>query len=807
MNQRFRRCCFVFAIIALIVGCGRTEYHHPQSLAIIDGESQTCVAGGECPDDLKIRVLSSRQRPAVGVKVRVTSMLDGAVATPDEGTSDAGGNFRCKLRLAKKFGDQYFKVECPDFSDVKPVYVHAISGVTVQGNNQETNAGDGLVNPIRLTVSDEDGTPKAGVPVFFSFKSDVEGAKLSSHRMETDANGIVNLGLQTAKGVTCKYEIIAEVGDGEARTRGIVINALAISKSTLIIGVLGGLGLFIFGMMMMSDGLQQLAGEKLKGLLQMFTSNRLKAMLAGLVVTSLIQSSGACTVMVVGFVNAALLTLNQAIGIILGASIGTTVTAQMVSFKLEALALPAIALGVLFSLIAKKNQTKGIAGTILGFGLLFYGMTLMSTQLKAVSEFPTFIAFFSKFDCTPKAGQMMPFGNIIIAILVGVIMTIVVQSSSATVSFAIALAESGLLNYYTAIPLILGDNLGSAATGLIGSINANKTSQQAAVSQVVFKFLSLLLAMPFFYILWNGRPLFLELVNSLTSGNVFAQIPENIGRHLASAHTLFNLITVLLFLPFVNFLAKVSKLLVPNGDEKADDSVIFRLEKRLLNTPSAALSQVYMSIIAMTEAATSLTHKVVDAVTDETKPISQDEVNRLESRIDDAQHATIDYLVLLTRRNLNVSQSSIIPVFMHCVNDAERIGDRAVNIYELVPTLKNKDIVFSGSAQSEIASISVVLDKMVDMLLNALRKNDLNAIQKVISMNHEVKRMTDLYEHNHEARLKVKDCTVEKGVIFVELLANLERISAHLTNIAERAKDMLSHSVTFMGQQDPETQS
>ena len=795
---------FLLTSIVLLSGCGRSEFHHPQELIIISGDSQTGNAGEKCEKPLCIRVLNAKGRPAVKVKVRITSMRDDTVVA--EGESDSGGNFQCPLHLAKEFGDQYFKVACPEFSDVKPIYVHAIAGITVSGNDQETNAGDELKYPIRITVTDKEGNVKAGVPVFFSFKTAPNGASLTSHREITNADGIVNLNLQTPKGITAKYEIIAEVGEGNERTRGIVIRALAFSKGTILAGVLGGLGLFILGMMMMSDGLQQLAGERLKGLLQLFTGNRLKAMTAGIVVTSLIQSSGACTVMVVGFVNAALLSLNQAIGIILGASIGTTVTAQMVSFKLESLALPAIAVGVLFTLMAKKNQTKGVASTILGFGLLFYGMTIMSTQLKAVSDFPTFVNFFQRFDCTPK-GNVMPFASICFAILVGVVMTIVVQSSSATVSFAIVLAEAGLLNHYTAIPLILGDNLGSAATGLLGSINANKTSRQAAVSQVVFKFLSLLLALPFFYITWNGRPCFLELVNVITAGNVFAQIPENIGRHLASAHTLFNVITVFLFLPFVNLLARISKLLVPDGKETQDDSVIYRLEKRLLNTPSAAISQVFMALIAMTKAATSLTHKVVAAVTDETQPISQDEVNRLEARIDDAQHSTIDYLVMLTRRNLNVSQSSIIPVFMHCVNDAERIGDRAVNIYELVPTLKNKEMLFSGSAQSEIASISQVLDQMVTILIQGLSRNDQNAIQKIFALNHEVKRMTDLYEHNHEARLKVKDCTVEKGVIFVELLANLERISAHLTNIAERAKDMLSHSVTFMGQQEPETQS
>lgn len=799
----------LFFSIILLSSCSRNEERTADVISVAHGNSQTALAGTECPRELMLLVQGpprrgllgvSKRRQAVGIAVKITPMTEGAAVLPDSGVTDLGGNFRCRLKLADAFGDQYFRVECPDFPEIEPLYVHAVSGVTVSGDSQETIAGRGLDKPIELLVSGADGLGMPDVPVFFSLKSGSKRAKLSAARAVTDKDGRVSVDIVTADDYTGKYEILAEVGEGSWQTRGIVIRALAISRVSLIIGLLGGLGIFIFGMTMMSDGLQQLAGDRLKALLQMFTSNRFKAMLAGLVVTSLIQSSGACTVMVMGFVNAALLSLNQAIGIILGAAIGTTVTAQMVSFRLDALALPAIAIGVLFMLLAKKNRQKGIATTILGFGLLFYGMMLMSSELKSIAEFPTFVSFFSKFDCTPKAGALGPnLMSVLGAIAVGTVMTVVVQSSSATVGVAIALADSGLLNFYTAFPLILGDNIGSTITGLVASFNTNRASRQTAMASTIFKVLGVIIMIPLLYVKVGGEPCFLKLTDIITSGDVFAPVPENIGRHLASAHTLFNIINVVIFLPLTNMVAVLARLVVPDrgaSDEPRDS--ICHLEQRLLNTPPAALSQVYHALMAMIDVALDLTRKAVFSVTNTDKTIPEEEINHIEERIDNAQHSIIDYLVMLTRRNLNISQSASIPIFMHCVNDIERIGDRAVNIYDLLPTLKEKDIVFSEQAVSELNEIIDHLSKMECMLVEGMRNKDMAEIQKVVEMDVEVKRMTARFERSHEARLQALDCTVEKGVVFVELLSNLERISAHITNVAERANDILPHGVSFM---------
>ena len=280
---------------------------------------------------------------------------------------------------------------------------------------------------------------------------------------------------------------------------------------------------------------------------------------------------------------------------------------------------------------------------------------------------------------------------------------------------------------------------------------------------------------------------------------MFAPVPENIGRHLASAHTLFNIFNVVIFLPFTNVVAMLAKFIVPakaKDDEKRDN--ICHLEQRLLNTPSAALSQVFYALIAMMDVAIDLTRKSVHSVTSIEDACTEEEINHIENRIDIAQHSIIDYLVMLTRRNLNISQSSSIPIFMHCVNDIERIGDRAVNIYDLLPPLKLKGMSFSGEAVSELDEICTTLTEMERRLVVGLREKNINEIEKVVAMNTEVKHMTARFERSHEARLKALDCTVEKGLVFVELLSNLERISAHLTNVAERANDILPHSVSFL---------
>ncbi|MBR3956663.1 MAG: Na/Pi cotransporter family protein, partial [Kiritimatiellae bacterium] len=317
--------------------------------------------------------------------------------------------------------------------------------------------------------------------------------------------------------------------------------------------VLGGLALFIYGMGLMSEGLTQVAGARMKAILGYVTKNRVAAIAAGAGITALIQSSSATTVMTVGFVNAGLLSLTQAIGVVFGANIGTTVTGQLVSLKVTDLALPAVVLGVVGLMIARRSMMCGAWRTVLGFGLLFFGMNMKSHELKALAKLPEFISFFSRFDCAPSANGYLPFGAVLGAIAVGTLCTVAVQSSSATIGITIALANAGVINLWTAVPIVLGDNIGTTVTALLASIGTNVNARRAALAHALFNIIgTLLLVMTFVLVFVEGgvkAPAFFHLVNVCAEGNAF--LGENPGRHVAMAHTLFNVANVVVLAFFI----------------------------------------------------------------------------------------------------------------------------------------------------------------------------------------------------------------------------------------------------------------
>ena len=811
-------------LLLLLCGCGQQPERTAARLVVRSGNGQCGFPNSELPEPLVIEVSGPKRTgrlggtsvsPAQNVAVKVETLRASdfsSIAEPAEGRTDAAGTFRCSLWLGRDFGDQYFRVSCPDFPDVKPVLVHAVAGVEIRGGGQEVMAGDSLDEPIVVSLRQADGDkliPLQGIPVYIKQTSGKK-ARLDVTQTLSDKNGDVRFNVTTADGYTGATTFIVEVGDGYQyqnsaaaqpcpllRSRGVPVRVLSLSRWGIAIGLLGGLAIFIFGMTMMSKGLQQIAGERLKSLLQLFAGTRLKAVLAGVVVTSIIQSSSATTVMVVGFVNAQLLNLMQSIGIIYGAAIGTTITGQMVSLKLDGLALPTVCLGVLILMVSSKSLWRGIGSTLLGFGLLFYGMMLMSSEMKVLADFPGFMAFFRTFDCAPVNGTM-PFGAILGTILVGTVLTVIVQGSSATVGMTIALAEAGLLNFYTAVPLILGDNIGTTITGHLAALGASRKAKQVAMAASVFKIMGVIIMLPLFYINWNGHPCFLELINQLTSGSVFGQHHENIGRHLANAHTLFNLANVALFIPLTGVVAKLSVWLMP---ERQDDLVADRplcfLESHLLNTPSAALGQVVIALGTMTAAAVSLTLDAMKAfmANDATE---KDDFDAREAKIDGAQHDIIDYLVQLTRRHLTENQSDAIPMFMHCVNDVERIGDRSMNIFRLIDQMPDgADACLSKGAVDELEEIRHGIEDLSEKLLTAMATNDHHMYDEVLTSAQTVKAMASRFESNHETRLRNQDCTVQKGVVFVEVLANIERIVAHLTNVCERAREMSDYHIVF----------
>ncbi len=421
-------------------------------------------------------------------------------------------------------------------------------------------------DPLVVKVVNAQGKAAKGVPVYFKLASVPSKSKASMQKscVITNDEGIAENNLKIGS-KTGEYNINVEVADSKNNyhIRGINVRELGLDIWSVAISVLGGLAIFIFGMKQMSDGLQKVAGAKMKQILHFFTSNRFVAVLAGAFITAVIQSSSATTVMVIGFVNAGLLNLFQSIGIIFGANIGTTVTAQIISFKLEGLALPAITIGLLI-MFFKYRMAKGWGETLLGFGLLFFGMSIMSNELKMLGTFPTFTSFFQTFDCTSVNGAM-PIGAVMGAIGIGTLVTVVIQSSSASTGIVLALAGGGLINFYTAVPLIIGTNIGTTITAVLASLAANRHAKQAACAHCLFNFSGAIVMMILFYVPWgpDNIPVFMYMINAITSGDVFAAVPQNIVRHIAMAHTMFNLFNVILLLPFIGIIAKICSIVRP----------------------------------------------------------------------------------------------------------------------------------------------------------------------------------------------------------------------------------------------------
>jgi len=793
-----RASMLALSMFVFLTGCDKAPKGlEPEKLVLFTPETQLGLAGACSTNAIRVELLSKpvpgllggsgTQHPVSGAKLTVVPVVpeSGIRAEPAEGVTDAGGTFTFSVVLGKTFGDQYLDIVCDETPEIRK-RVRFVAGVTVENARQEVTAGELLPKPVRVRLTAADGKPLPDEPVYFTLaKQPGKNGKLTKSLVKTNADGVAEVGLKTDDASTGRYEVRAEVADPAKGhfTRPFFVEAMAMCVFRTILGVLGGLAIFIFGMTLMSDGLQQVAGNKMKATLAYITRNRVAAIFAGTLVTSLIQSSSATTVMTVGFVNAGLLSLQQAIGVVFGANIGTTVTGQMVSFKLDGLALPAIILGVVGILVTRKAVFQGSARTVLGFGLLFYGMTLMSDELKSVSTFPSFVSFFQTFDCTPQPGQPMPLGAVLGAIGIGTLTTMIVQSSSATIGLAIALVNSGLLNFWTAFPIVLGDNIGTTITAILASLNANATARQTAAAHSMFNVLGTCVMVMLLYVPIDNVPCFFYLVNNVTAGNVF--IGENLGRHVAMAHTLFNVTNVVLLTPFIGTLAWICEHILPG--KKITHRVV-RLEVHLLNTPPLALICAMNALADMTEKAW---RSSLDALRGykSGKPVSVDAIKKIEDEVDQMQGEIMDYLVQLTRRELSEEQAAAIPVLMHCVNDAERISDLAYLIARRAANQPVSGFKFTGEALAEMEEIISKASTIADLTLESLRGGT-GAEKAVAIVMQDMKALSRQSIQGHVDRLQKGECKPERGMVYVEVVAALENIIRHLENIAQRSDQL-----------------
>ncbi|MDO4798991.1 MAG: Na/Pi cotransporter family protein [Bacillota bacterium] len=536
----------------------------------------------------------------------------------------------------------------------------------------------------------------------------------------------------------------------------------------LILPLAGGLGLFLYGMTIMSAGLEKTAGDRLEKIVEKLSGNVFRGVLVGTVVTTIVQSSSATTVMVVGFVNAGIMTLNQAIGIIMGANIGTTITAQMVSIDVHMLAPIAIAVGVAIRMFAKKNRNTIIGEIILGFGILFFGMEVMKDALAPIKQYEGFSVMISSIG----TGSI---GGVIKGFLIGLVVTAIVQSSSATTGIMIALASSGSLPISAAFPILLGTNVGTCVTAILSSIGASKTAKRAALMHLLFNLIGTIVFVVFFF--------------QLTLG-IIQQTSELPARQLANAHTLFNVVNTLLLLPFSALIVKASKLILPmNKEEEANEGLGQRfLDERILSTPQIAMGQVFKEVLHMADIAkTSLQHAL--HAMKEGDVTDTERTFRLEKSVNALTRDISNYLVKLSNANVDHDDRRRIDVLFNTINDIERVGDHAENIAELAVYKIDHNINFSEEAVRELDEMISTVFESYELSLKALQQADRSLAMDTLELEGEVDEMEKALRKQHIQRLNEGRCDTNSGIIFLDMLSNLERVSDHAANIAATVLD------------------
>lgn len=528
--------------------------------------------------------------------------------------------------------------------------------------------------------------------------------------------------------------------------------------------VLGGLGLFLYGMNIMGTGLEKAAGEKLKRLIEILTSNRLMGVLVGTLVTMIIQSSSATTVMVVGFVNAGLMNLSQAVGVIMGANIGTTVTAQLIAFDLADVAPLAVAIGVGIWLTSSKRRFKNLAEILIGFGILFIGMDMMGSGLKPLANNPVFSNIMTRLN-DPFLGVIVGFG-----------LTTLIQSSSASIGLLQTLASLGLIDIKMAFPILFGDNIGTTTTALISSVGANRTAKRAAVIHFLFNLI--------------GTLIFVLILRIPIEAIVLKISPYDVKRQIANAHTLFNMINTILLLPFGNLLIKAAEKFVPGEDKGVETSELKYLDSRILETPSIALGQVAKEVYRMAKIVEDNFKSSYLAFVNKDEKLTQ-QVFSTEKIINQLETDILQFLVKLSNEPLNESQHVQVNALINMINDIERVGDHADNIAELSQVAIENNLPFSDIALKELENIFNKTFEAYKNATEAFHAEDFEKAKMALKLEEEVDRLEKEYRENHIDRLNNMLCLPHSGVIFLDFLSNLERISDHSSNISLYVLDVL----------------
>lgn len=532
-----------------------------------------------------------------------------------------------------------------------------------------------------------------------------------------------------------------------------------------ILMLAGGLGLFLYGMTMMGEGLELAAGSRLRKMLEALTTNRFLAVLVGAAVTGVIQSSSATTVMVVGFVNAGLMNLAQAVGVIMGANIGTTVTSQLIALKLTSVAPIAVFIGVGIMMFSKRKNTRHIGQIIAGLGILFMGMNIMGESLAPLKESTKFAEF------------MITFKNPLFGILAGALFTGVIQSSSASIGILQALAMQGLIGLDGAVFILLGQNIGTCVTALISSIGTSVTARRAAIIHLMFNVLGT--------IIFGTIMMILPVVDWIT-----ALAPNNTVAQIANTHTLFNIATTLLLFPAANLLVRLSCLIVPGKEVVHEEMQVKFIDERILTTPPIAVAQVIKEVDRMGSLARknfSLAMKCFFSKDDKDTALLMKEVSVNEKVINLLNREITKYLVKIYSSELNDHDYKTIGRLFHTVSDIERIGDHAENIIEYAQQRFDEKLPFSEVAFAELQEMTARVEGIIDQAIAMFHSDnhDPAVFSMVMEAEEGIDERTRELRNKHVNRLTQGDCNATSGMIFIDLLTNMERAADHAVNIAQ----------------------
>lgn len=534
-----------------------------------------------------------------------------------------------------------------------------------------------------------------------------------------------------------------------------------------ILSMAGGLGLFLFGIRTMGDGLENAAGAKLKRMLEVLTGNRFLAVLVGFVVTAIIQSSTATTVMVVGFVNAGMMSLAQAVGVIMGANIGTTVTSLLIALNFSSVAAAAVLVGVILMLASKKTVVKNLGAIFTGFGLLFLGIDMMSDSMAPLRE----SAGFMNFIVTVSESPLRP----LFGIILGIVMTAVLQSSSASVGVLQTLAMQGLVPLKFSVFVLFGQNIGTCLTALFSTVGAKKNSKRAAVIHLLFN----LIGTGIFILIALLAP-YVEWIEKL-SPDPMAQI--------AISHIVFNIVSTVVMFPFANILVKLSCLLVPGKDDSESEMHCKFIDDRLLNTPPFAVMQVSKEVARMAKLARENFETSAHALINRSDK-DLDKVMENEEIINYLNHHITSYLVKLNALDITDSDSDYIARVFHAINDIERVGDHAINLAEAAQHNIGEGLKFSDPAREELNQLCGSVVTLLERSMAAFDNQSLS--------DDEAKELSDLEEHiddltlecqdSHIFRLNRKECNTEAGMLYLNTITDFERVGDHAINIAFLAR-------------------